>query len=299
VRNNHWFFKSILCAAIACILCGASIAPGLAQEKDKVLAKIGNETISEKDLQIMADSVPERFRQLYADPEGRKQALDYIVNVYVIAAEAEKQGLPNSDKFKRLMTFAKKDLMARLYLEDKTKDVPAPTDAEAKDFYEKNKDQFRSPESVHLRHILVKTDKEANDILAKLKKGGDFADLAGKHSICPSRSRGGDLDWLSRGRLVKEIEDVAFSMNKGEVTGPVQTKFGFHVVYLEDKKPERVNSFDEVKDYILEQIGFRKQQEYYQKLSDELRKKMNVQITAEDAPAKPVPTGGPKPGPKQ
>jgi len=218
--------------------------------------------------------------------------------VYVIAAEAEKQGLPNSDKFQRLMTFAKKDLMARLFLEGKTKDVPATTEAEAKDFYEQNKDQFRSPESVHLRHILFKTDKEANDILAKLKKGGDFADLAGKHSICPSRSRGGDLDWLSRGRLVKEIEDVAFGMNKGEVTGPVQTKFGYHVVYLEDKKPERVNSFDEVKEYIEEQIGFRKQQEFYQKLADELKKKMNVQVTGEDAPAKPAPTGGPKAGPK-
>jgi len=298
VRNNHMFFKAILCAAIACILWGAAVAPGSAQEKDKVLAKIGNETISEKDLQIMADSVPERFRQLYMTPEGRKQTLDYIVNVYVIAAEAEKQGLPNSDKFQRLMTFAKKDLMARLFLEGKTKDVPATTEAEAKDFYEQNKDQFRSPESVHLRHILVKTDKEANDILAKLKKGGDFADLAGKHSICPSRSRGGDLDWLSRGRLVKEIEDVAFGMNKGEVTGPVQTKFGYHVVYLEDKKPERVNSFDEVKEYIEEQIGFRKQQEFYQKLADELKKKMNVQVTGEDAPAKPAPTGGPKAGPK-
>jgi peptidyl-prolyl cis-trans isomerase C len=268
---------------------------------DQVLAKIGTRTVTEGDLKQMANAVPEKFRYYYQTPEGRRQTLDYIVNIYVLAAEAEKEGLDKSPDSQKLLAFTRNDLLARMLLEKMTKDAPAPTDAEAKKYFEQNKAEFSTPESAKLRHILVETEKEIKDVLARLKKGDKFEDIATQVSICPSKVRGGDLDWMPRGSLVPEIEDVAYKMNKGQIEGPVKTKFGYHVLYLEDKKPGEDASFDQVKDYIVEQLKYQKQQEQYEKIADSLRKKMNVQILlpndtpqASEVPPSAGPTAKPK-----
>ncbi|MFH0823195.1 MAG: peptidyl-prolyl cis-trans isomerase [Pseudomonadota bacterium] len=268
-----------LSAILGCSICLCGVATA-----DEVLARIGNETVTDADLKEMANAVPEKFRHLYLTPAGRRQTLEYIVNVYALAAAAEKEGLEKSPKFQKLAKFAKKDLLARMYLEENSKTIPEPTEAEAKAFFEQNAEQMRTPEEVHLRHILVKTEKEAKDVLNKLKKGEDFGKIAAKESLCPSKTRGGDLDWMPRGRLVTEIETVAFSMNKGDVTGPIKTKHGFHVLLLEDKRPARQSSFEEVKDYVMEQLQYTKKQERYESLARDLKTKLNVQVEASKAP---------------
>jgi peptidyl-prolyl cis-trans isomerase C len=263
---------------------------------DQVLAKIGSKTVTEGDLKQMANAVPEKFRYYYQTPEGRKQTLDYIVNIYALAAEAEKEGLDKSPDAQKLLAFTRNDLLARLMLDKMTKNVPEPTEADAKKYFEQNKTEFSTPESIKLHHILVENEKEAKDVLARLKKGEKFADLASQVSICPSKAKGGDLDWMPKGSLVPEIEEVAFKMKKGQIEGPVKSKFGYHILYLEDSKPAEEASFDQVKDYILEQIKYQKQQEQYEKVADSLRKKMNVQILLPEDTAKP-PTATPGAGP--
>ncbi len=207
---------------------------------DKVLAKVGDQVITDTDLKEMTTASPDKALQT---PEGQQKALDYLVNIYVLSAEAQKEGLEKDPEVQRYLKFNRNDLLARVFLEKKSKNLPAPTEKEAKDYYDKNRDQFTIPESIFLHHILVKTEKEANDVLARLKKGEKFADVASQVSICPSRAKGGNLDWLPKGSLVKEIEDVAFSMKNGEIKGPVQSKFGYHVLYLEDKKPAQESKF--------------------------------------------------------
>jgi peptidyl-prolyl cis-trans isomerase C len=143
-----------------------------------------------------------------------------------------------------------------------------------------------------LHHILLKTEAEAKKALDRVKKGEKFGDVATQVSICPSKAKGGNLDWLPKGSLVKEIEDVAFTMKNGEIKGPVQSKFGYHILLLEDKKPAQESSYDQVKDYIIEQLKFQKQQEQYEKLAESLRKKMNVQVMM--APAASNDPGAPQ-----
>jgi peptidyl-prolyl cis-trans isomerase C len=291
--SKHLLYILLMAVALSVVL---TVPDASAQEK--VLAKIGNQTVTEKDLSEMVASFPDRF---YQTPEGQAKALDYLVNIHVMAAEAEKQGLDKDPEVQRLLAYTTKDLLARVYLDKMTKNLPAPTDADAKAYYEKNRSQFLIPESVLLRHILVKTEKEANDVLARLKKGEKFGDVAAQVSICPSRVKGGSLDWLPKGTLVKEIEDQAFSMKNGETSGPVKSRFGYHVLLLEDKRPPQETSLDQVKDSIIERLKVETQQDQYEKLSADLRKKMNVQVTkpAEDKPS-PAPTlpAGPTAGPK-
>ncbi len=267
-------------------------APNSFAQTDKVVAKIGNQTVTESDLKEISNAVPEKFRHLYLTPEGRKKTLDYVVNIYVLAAEAERLGMDKKPETDKLLQFTRRDLLARLYLDQMSKDLPAPTDAEANAFYEANKAQYATPESVHLHHILVSSEKEAKDAMDKLKKGEKFEDLASQISICPSKLKGGNLEWLPKGSLVPEIEEVAFSMKNGQITGPVKSKFGYHVLLLEDKRPAQENSFDQVKEYILEQLRFQKQQDHYEKISNDLRKKMQVQINDQNLPSGvPIPAG--------
>lgn len=89
---------------------------------------------------------------------------------------------------------------------------------------------------VKARHILVKTEDEANAILFDIKKGVSFEELANKHSMCPSKSRGGDLGWFKKGMMVKEFEDAAFGMKIGDVSKPVKTRFGYHIIKVDDQK---------------------------------------------------------------
>ena len=287
MKRNASVSKLLFTLALISLTAYFGALPPVGAE-DKVLAKIGNETITESDLTTLTEAAPDAIKQSATSPTARRKWLDHLIDIYALAAAAEAKGVSNTPEFQRLLKFAKKDILARTYFDKQFKALPKPTEAEAKAYYDKNVARFRTPESVHLRHILVKTEKEAKDALAKLKKGANFSELASKISTCPSKANGGDLDWMPKGKLVKEIEDVAFSMKKNEVTGPVKTKFGYHVVNLVDKRPEKVSPFNEVKPWLIQQLEFKKRQEYYGKLAKDLRDKLKVQILVPD---KPIPAG--------
>jgi peptidyl-prolyl cis-trans isomerase C len=297
VEKTKSFYQLLIITCCFTILLLAVSHQALASQA-KVLAKIGDKTITDSDVQEMVDAVPERFKDAYMTPEGKQKTLDYLVNIYVLAAEAEKTGLDKAPEVQRLLNFTNKDILARVYLDKMTKNLSAPTEQDALKQFENNKSQYVTPETVHLHHILVQSEKEAKTVLDRLKKGEKFADIAGEVSICPSKLRGGDLDWLPRGSLVPEIEEVAFSAKSGQITGPVKSQFGYHIVYVEDKKPPQENSFEQVKDYIIEQLKFQQQQEQYEQLAENLRKKMNVQILPTGNSAGPQQQNGPKQGPR-
>lgn len=145
-----------------------------------------------------------------------------------------------------------------------------PTADDAKKYYEENKDKYKQREQVRASHILFKVGKndpeevkkeklqKAKDVLALAKKPkADFAALAKEHSEGPTASKGGDLGAFSRGRMVKEFEDAAFSAKAGAIVGPVETKFGYHVIKVFEKMPERQRPFDEVQDSILTSLEAR------------------------------------------
>lgn len=119
------------------------------------------------------------------------------------------------------------------------------TDKEIRDFFEQNKDKFGTPEQIHCRHILVKTKEQADDLLVALRAGADFSVMARAKSEDPaSKERGGDIGFFTRGMLLPEFEDAAFNLKVGEISEPVQTKLGFHIIKLEEKKPAQEAKLD-------------------------------------------------------
>ncbi len=272
------------CMLIAFILTVFTVFPVMAADKQP-LVKIGNEVITEADLKELADATPQGMRQIYFSPEGRKQILDHIINVYVVAGEAEKQNLDKTPAFQKLLTYKKKELLAGLYLNQLTDGPKAPTAEEAKAFFEKNKGPDVVPEQVLLHHILVPSEGDAKNVLEQLKKGEKFADIASKVSQCPSKEKGGSLGWLPKGSLVKEVEDVAFVVAPGQLSQPVKSGFGWHILFVEDKKPAQERTFDQVKDNVYQYLKAQKQQE----LTQQMRDSAKVEFPGQVAPSTPAP----------
>jgi len=149
------------------------------------------------------------------------------------------------------------------------------TDSELEDYYHNHIEAYQEPQQVRARHILIKPEnnnkKEAKEkiegILKEIKAGGDFEELAKKYSACPSKERGGDLGFFSRGRMVKPFEDAAFSLKPGEISDIVETNFGFHIIKLEEKKEARTIPLSEAKEGIKNIIQNKKVKEEAEKIA--------------------------------
>lgn len=145
----------------------------------------------------------------------------------------------------------KRQLMINKILEE-TKGQVSITDDKLLEYYNENQESFFEPEQVHARHILVKTEEEANILLLQLKEGlTDFSELAKEKSTDSSASSGGDLGFFARGQMVKEFEDAAFSLEPGEISGVIQTQFGYHIIKCEEKKKEYSPTFEEAKEKVI------------------------------------------------
>jgi peptidyl-prolyl cis-trans isomerase C len=155
-----------------------------------------------------------------------------------------------------------------------------PSDEEIQNYYEKNKEaQFTTPEQRCVRHILFNKDQKekAEDIKQQLENGGDFAKLAKEHSQDPgSAENGGDLGCLGKGETVPEFEQAAFGAEQGEIVGPVQTEFGYHILQVTDVKPEQTRSLQEVESQIRSQLATEKQSEAFNKWIEEQKKERDV-----------------------
>ena len=179
-------------------------------------------------------------------------------------------------------------------------------DAEALAFYEENKEDFNTPEQVQASHILIKVSpsatpeekaaakEKAEKLLKEVKEGGDFAALARENSDCPSKAKGGDLGLFGRGQMVKEFEDTAFGLQPGQVSGVVETQFGYHIIKVTDHKAAGLTPFEKVKADIVKNLQQGKQNQQFRQYVQKLRAEANVVYPPgkEPAPARPMGPGG-------
>lgn len=171
-----------------------------------------------------------------------------------------------------------KDITIEKLKKELTKDIKT-TEEEAQNYYQAHPDKFTDPESVKARHILLRTYEEAKKVQNLLKKGEDFARLAKEFSIDPgTRDKGGDLGYFTRGKMVKEFEDEAFALKKGEISRIIKTQFGYHIIKVEDRKGAEKKSFEEVKEEIISLLTKEKENESFRKLISELRNNAKVKI---------------------
>ncbi len=267
-----------LVAMVGCKSQGPGADAGKKEQKGQVLAEVNGAIITTDDYKKEMEILPPYLKQMAVTPEGRKEMLDSMVVRELVMQDAQKQGIDKSPEVAAKMEDMKKRVIVEAYLKKKVEEQVKVSDADLQKFYDQNKDKFKAGEQLRASHILVKSEKEAQDVLAQLKGGAKFEDLAKKVSVDPAGAKGGDLGWFGKGSMIPEFEKVAFAMKEGETSGIVKTKFGFHVIKLTGKRPAGILPFAEVKEQLKTNLMPEKQQEVFKKVKEDLKKNAKLSI---------------------
>lgn len=241
--------------------------------ENKVLTTIGELKITEKDLEYMKRNMDRRLLAQFSGEKGEYYLLQELVNQKLMAMDAKGTDLLESEEFKFEFESMKDNFISQYVINNLLENVEV-TEEEVKKYYEENEDKFGEGQRVKASHILVDNLDKANELYENIKNGDDFADVARKYSTCPSSRNGGDLGFFGRGQMVKEFEEKSFSMNVGDISEPVKTQFGYHLIHLTDKDSKK--EFEDIKEELMQTLLAQKQQEAYVNKINELRKKYNV-----------------------
>jgi parvulin-like peptidyl-prolyl isomerase len=274
-------------------------------------AKVNGEPITTNEVDSAFAALPAMYQQFMT----KQQVLEQVIDEKLLVLDAQNKGIIISEDElnKELQTlkddnklteadfqkalaeqnlteaafkdlFKKRLLIRKLFNETILKDITV-TEADARTYYDANKEQFFQPEQVAARHILVNTSAEAQKIYDELKKGGNFSDLAVKYSIDPSAQYNeGDLGFFGREQMVPEFEEAAFALKVGEISQPVKTSFGYHIIEVYDKKAESQIAYADVKDKIIEGLKSQQGQLVFSTYIEQLKTKNNIEYFGEFVP---------------
>ena len=217
---------------------------------DTVIATVNGRAITEGDVALTM-APPQPGEQLTGE-QRRARALSTIIDVRSLAARAEADGLDDDD-LKRRVAFLRDRELQNAYLSRTV--VPSITEALLRERYDREVGSVPPVEEVRARHILLETEEDARAVIGELQAGADFAELARARSTGPSAATGGDLGYFGPGRMVPAFDEAARALEVGAfTTEPVQTQFGFHVIYVEDKRTVQPPAFEQVRDQVREVV---------------------------------------------
>ncbi len=267
--------RSIVFATLAALLFVLPMASGCSKDtassqdapalsaNDKIVARVNGVPITESDLALAEEDMGQEIQQVAPDKK-RDHLIAYLADIIMVTKAADQKKLGESADFKRRLAFLRNKLLMGVALQDEVKS--ALTEEAYRKVYDEAVKSMAAQEEVRARHILVESEEEAKAIVEQLKGGADFATLAKEKSKDPGTAEGGDLGYFSKEQMVPEFAEVAFKMYPGQVSNPVKTQFGWHVIKLEDKRTRAVPEFDKVKDQIETYLTRKAQTEFVAKL---------------------------------
>ncbi|TMK22898.1 MAG: peptidylprolyl isomerase [Alphaproteobacteria bacterium] len=251
----------VLPAASGCSKNSSSEAP--ASASDPVIARVNGVDIKQSDLALAEEDVGADMQA--ASPEAKREHLiSYLADIIMVTQAADKKNLADNPDFKRRLAFLRSKLLMGYELQQEAK--TALTDEALKQTYDEAVKSMSGQEEVRARHILVEGEDEAKAIIEQLKGGADFAKLAKEKSKDPGAAEGGDLGYFTKDQMVPEFADVAFKMYPGQLSNPVKTQFGWHVIKVEDKRTKQPPEFEKVKDQIEAYLARKAQSDFIAKL---------------------------------
>ncbi|MEZ0308349.1 MAG: peptidylprolyl isomerase [Ramlibacter sp.] len=258
--------KQVILSALAAAILSVALPVG-AQN----VAIVNGKAVPKTRVDLLAAQLAKSGRPM--TPEMQQQLKDEVIAREIFMQEAQRRGLDATEDFKAQIDLARQTLLIRELFADVQKTNPV-TDADIQAEY----DRFvaaNGGKEYKARHILVEKEDEAKKIVADLKKGGKFEDIAKKQSKDPASGiNGGDLDWANAGSYVKEFSDAMVKLNKGQITEtPVKSNFGWHVIRLEDTRDAQLPKLEEVRPQIAQQL----QQQKLAKFQEELRGKAKIE----------------------
>ena len=238
---------------------------------DKILAKVGALTVTEKEVDEFIAELGQRG-QGYNTPDGRREILEQIISSKLLLLDARHNLLEAEPEFKAELAKLRENLLIN-YAGNKVISAVKVSDEDVKKYYEDNIDRFKQGETVNADHILVESEEKALEILAKIESGEvGFADAAKQHSTCPSGQRGGNLGDFGRGQMVPEFDKAVFELEVGEITkAPVKTQFGYHLIKLNSKSESSVMPYEQIAPQLSEMLLNERRREAYERKINQLK----------------------------
>lgn len=272
----------ILLSACAVLSVGLLMGGGSlhAQQKpDPVVAKVNGSEIRQSDVDMAEAEVGANLPG--STPEAKRDALlAYLIDINLLAQAAEQKNMAKQPGFERKLEIARKRVLMEALMDETSK--AAATETEMKKLYDESVKKITPQDEVRARHILVETEEKAKELAAQLRKGADFAKLAKENSKDPGSADGGDLGYFTKDQMVPEFAEAAFKLEKGKISDPVKSQFGFHVIRVEDKRKQPPPAYEDVKPQIEQFVGRKAQAELVAKLRE------NAKIERLDKPADPA-----------
>jgi len=228
-----------------------------------VIARVNGVDIRESDLALAEEDLGAEVQA--ASPDAKREHLiAYLADMIMVAQAADKKKLADNPDFQRRLAFMRTKLLMGFELQEEAK--AALSDEALHQTYDDAVRSMGGQEEVRARHILVDSEDEAKAVLDQLKAGGDFATLAKDKSKDPGAAAGGDLGYFTKEQMVPEFAEVAFKMYPGQVSNPVKTQFGWHIIKVEDKRTRKPPEFERVKDQIETYLARKAQSDFIAKL---------------------------------
>jgi len=245
--------------------------------KSNVVAVVNGHEITVDDYKRELKALPPQMQMLVKqDKTIRDKFLDNLVSKEILKIEAKKEKVKLSKEQQKKLEDFKNELLINALLDRHLGKIKV-SDKEAAEYYREHKSEFTTPAQVRASHILVQTEKEAEDLIKRLKKGADFAKLAQQFSLDHvSAKKGGDLGYFSKDQMVKPFADAAFSLKVGQISKPVKTRFGYHIIKVTDKKRASLQPFPLVKKQIKEKLLREKQQKAFDAFLLRISKGMKI-----------------------
>jgi peptidyl-prolyl cis-trans isomerase C len=244
-----------LSLAPAVVLAQETTAPApAAVNPDTVVATVGDEAITEADIAFAAEDLQQELQQM---PPGDRKAflVTVLIDMKVMAKAAREQQMDQTDIFKRRLQYLEERALRRAFFSEKI--ATGVTDEAIKKAYDAFVASFQPQEEVHAKHILVATKEDADAVKAELATGKAFEVLAMEKSTDPSaKQNGGDLGFFQRGQMVKPFEDAAFAMQPGQISDPIESQFGWHIIKLEEKRQSSPPPLEQVAPQLQQQVMF-------------------------------------------
>ena len=261
--------------AAASLLTLASLSPAAA----KVMATVNGVDITDDDVKVALDDLGPNLPAQLKGPQRDAYALDYLIDLKLVADQAGKDKLGDNPEFARKMAYYHDKILMETMLGNTAK--ASATEESEKKVYDDAAKARKPEQEIHARHILVPTEAEAKAALDRVKKGEDFAKVADEVSKDPG-SQGGDLGWFTRDKMVKEFAEAAFKLDEGQVSDPVKSEFGWHVIKVEGKREKAFPPFEQVKDQVARYVVQKAQSDLIMKLRD------GAKIVRADPPPPPL-----------
>jgi peptidyl-prolyl cis-trans isomerase C len=256
-----------------------------AEKEDYIILRVNNEAVSRsRVLNIWHNLFPDGKAPDFDsfDDKVRMNVLRGIVSEQLVFEAAKKSGIENSPEMAEKLSKLKEKLIMQAFLEKKA-DAKV-SDKEIRKIYDEQVAKLKGKDEIKARHILVDSDEKAKDVIDRIEDGAKFEEIAQKESLDKaSGARGGDLGWFTEDRMVQDFSKAAFKLSKGDLSKPVKTSFGWHIIEVEDRRPVKAPAFEDVKDAIAKDLKAKALNEYV----GELLQGAKVQYFAPDGTEKP------------